>query len=364
MAEYTVANYEDSLETRRALFDFYRVAYPGMDELLDDARFEWQSFQNPLAPAGRNFLFHLYDQDRRMVGQNILIPYQLTIDGRVRDALCSTNLLVLPGMEGKGLGHRLIERHEQEGQVCFAVGITPASSRAFQKRGWKPVDDARLHALFRRPGPCLRYTKTRGLVVLVASPVVRFVNVLLRLIAPMRVPSQIPGVSHETIERFDSAWDPIWAEALRPYAIHFVRRADFLNWKYRSRRDVQHQILLFRQAQEPVAYIVYRLSRNPARGIFLGRIVDLVYRAGVHPKFAHYMIGVARRAIVAAGVDGMVGIASSPELRRAYQANGFVISRVQPAIIREDGFSLAELRRKFPDIWYITLGDSDLDNYW
>lgn len=364
MSAHTVDNYVDSPVNREALFSFYRTAYPGMAELLDGARFEWQTFGNPLTPPDRTYLFHLRDEGGRIVGQNILIPYRLVIDGGVRDALSSTNLIVLPGMEGRGLGHLLIERHEQEGKVCFAVGITTASSRAFQKRGWKPVDDSTLQAQFRHPVPCLRFAKKNVFVARVAAPAVQLVNAAIGIVRPLRVPSNIPDVVSETIDRFDPSWDLIWRECLRDYAIHFERTADVLNWKYRTRRDVEHTALLFRHRGEVAAYLVYRLSRNPARGIVLGRIVDLVYRPDVHPKFPHYLIGIARRELAAHGVDGIVGVASSPEIRAAYRANGLILSRPQPAIIREEGFALETLRQSYPNVWFITLSDSDLDNYW
>ncbi|NOT08327.1 MAG: hypothetical protein HOP28_08990 [Gemmatimonadales bacterium] len=364
MAGYTVRPYRDSPAARAALFDFYRAAYAGMPEFLDPARFEWQTVANPLVGPGKDYLFLLHDEAGKIVGQNLLIPYRLVIDGETRDALCSTNLVVLPGLVGKRLGHLLIERHEQEGEICFAVGITPASSRAFQKRGWVPFDDARLHAQFRHPRPCLRFAKRGALVSLLAAPAIHGLNALLALLRPFRVPSRLPDVVAEEIERFDPAWDPVWRECLAPHAIAFERRADLLNWKFRARTDVRHTALLFRHHGTPVAYLVYRLSTNPGRGLTLGRIVDLVYRRDVHPRFPHYLIGVARRALAAQGVDGVVGIAASGELRAAYRANGLVLTRPQPAIIRERHFSLAALRRSYPDRWYITLADSDLDNYW
>jgi hypothetical protein len=340
------------------------VAYPEAAEQVDEQRFEWQSFGNPLLRPDQNFLFHLFDAEGRIVGQNVLIPYQLMIDGRVRDALCSTNLIVLPGMVGRGAGHILIERHEQEGVVCFAVGITAASSRAFQKRGWKPVDDSRLQALFLKPHPCLRYVNRKGPVAAIASLLIPVLNLGFSAIRPLAVPKRIHGITWEPIARFEPEWDQQWNAYLSDFGIHFVRSASFLNWKYFSRRDVKHQAVLFRHHGRPAAYLVYRLSRNETRQIYLGRIVDLVYDPSVDRRFPHFLIGYARRVLAAEQVDGIVGIASSAALRRAYWANGFCMSRTQPAIMREHGFFLHDLRQRYRALWYITLADSDLDNYW
>jgi len=368
MPSVTVRNYQDSPTARTKLFAFYQTAYPGNREVQDGDRFEWQSFQNPLAPPDTNYLYHLFAEDDRIIGQNILLPYQLSIGAAVRDALCSTNLIVMPGLEGKGLGHRLIEQHEQLGKVCFAVGITEASSRAFQKRGWSPVNDSRLFVKVLRPVPLLRYLgKSSGfwrLASRIAIPFVKLANLLFALRTTLSVPRHIPGVTCEEISQFEPAWDALWPEYLKAFAIHFVRRADFLNWKYCSRHDVQHRVLIFKKDQRPVAYVVYRPSRNTERGIYLGRITDFVHDPSVHPKFLHYIVATAIRALQKDSVDGIVGIASSPEIAAAFRANGMILSRPQPAIIREEGFTLSQLRDQYPHLWYITLGDSDLDNYW
>lgn len=362
--KFRIEHYVDTPQNRERLFEFYRLAYPGMTELLDPARFEWQSFQNPLVPPGRNYLYHLIDSQHRIVGQNILIPYCLMIDGKPHKALCSTNLIVLPEMVGKGAGHLLIEQHEQERQLCFAVGITPASMKAFLKRSWKVIDSARLYALFLRPRPCLRYVKKEGLLAAAASPLLRVLSVLARVNASFAVPSRIAGVSFEEIDHFNPEWDSVWQKCLSPYGISFVRSAEFLNWKYFSRADVKHHVLLIRKGQQPVGFLVYRLSRNEQRQILLGRIVDLVFLQGAARKLPHYMIGLARKRLLLAGVDGIVGIASSSETRSACVANGMWISRPQLAIIKQEGFSLDELRHRFKSLWYVTLADSDLDNYW
>ena len=90
----------------------------------------------------------------------------------------------------------------------------------------------------------------------------------------------------------------------------------------------------------------------------------MVYKRGTGRKLPRFMISLARKRLMSSGVDGIVGIASSPEVRNAYLANGMWISRPQLAIIKENGFVLDELRDRFASLWYITLADSDLDNYW
>ena len=64
------------------------------------------------------------------------------------------------------------------------------------------------------------------------------------------------------------------------------------------------------------------------------------------------------------GVDAIVGVAANNEIAKSYRDNGMFFSRIQPAIIKEKDVYISDLRNKFNHLWYITLGDSDLDNYW
>lgn len=359
-----VTRYKDEPESRSELFDFYRQEYPGAPWLLDSDRFEWQSLQNPLLENGETEIWLLRDEDNNIVGQNIYILYGLSVDGANHRGYCSTNLIVSSGLVGKGFGHALIEVNENRGGLAYAVGITPASTRAFIKRGWVLIEDARLHTLVVKPGPVLRYVGISGVKALLLAPALWVAAAAARLGSLITARRHLNGVGHRRIDRFEPEYDDRWREFLRQSAIHFERTSTQLNYKYASRSDVSHTILLFEQSGSPVGYGVFRLSENKERGIRLGRIVDMVYDPALGQPLANHMINVMKRSLLKLGVHGLVGISANGETRTAYKKNGFVFSRPQHAIMREDGFEIRKLRESYDNLWYITLGDSDLDNYW
>lgn len=359
-----VIRYEDTAENRADLFDFYRDVYPDSPWLLDHDRFIWQNLSNPLREEASSQIWLLYDMHDRIIGQNILIPYNLLIDKRLYRGYCSTNLVLRPELVGQGLGHKLIEKNESLRGVAYAVGITPASARAFGKRGWRHVEDACLLSIFINPIPNLRYLKMPSWKIALVVPLLIFANALSNIVRWIAVPRTLEGVSCREIAHFEPEMDQLWEEFLADHGIHFQRDSVQLNYKYCSRKDVKHTILLFEEYRRPVGYGVFRLSENKVRNVRMGRIVDLVYDPALGAKLAKHMIHVMIRKLAGCGVDSIVGIVSCDELKKAYRLNGLYLSRVQPAIIKEDGFLVSELRKAYKNLWYITLGDSDLDNYW
>lgn len=342
---------------------FYEEVYPDAPWQLDDDRFDWQNLRNPLQSSDATEIW-LLTEDGRIIGHNIFILYTLNIGERPHQGYCSTNLIVRPGLVGKGIGHKLIECNENRGGVAYAVGITHASTRAFVKRGWVPVDDARLFTQIINPGPNLRYVGMAKWKASLASPALKIFGLAHRLLARIRTERTLPDVEVSEIDRFDPAHDKLWRSFLNGYALSFDRNAVQLNYKYKSRTDISHSIFLFRKKGVPIGYGVCRMSVNQVKRIRLGRIVDLVADPRQGAKLISFMIGVMKRYLAQFNVDGYVGVAADDKIATAFRRQGFFLSRVQPAIIKENGFSVKELRQKYESLWYITLGDSDLDNYW
>ncbi len=358
-----VVQYQDSQVNRQRLFDFYREVYPDSPWLLNDQRFVWQNLTRPLNSPEDSSIW-LLKQGDNLLGQNIYLRFPLAVAGKVQKGICSTNLIVRPELVGQGLGHQMIEVNETLEGIPFAVGITPASSRAFQKRGWRPVNTARLYSRFLRPGPNLRYVRASAAKRIVLTPALQLANLMSSVWqAAFRV-RKLSGVSCHEISRFDQAHDSIWRSMLSDFAIHFDRAAELLNFKFSARKDVTHVMLLFEKRGSPVGYGVYRLSEHPLQRLRLGRIVDFVYDPKLGRKLISFMIGVMIARLRAFEVDGLVSVASTPEIARALIDNGLFLSRTQPAIIKETDFSVDDLTKNYKHLWHITLGDSDLDNYW
>lgn len=358
-----LARYVDNKTNREKLFDFYIKVYPDSPWLLNDNRFSWQNISNPLLQNNETAIWLLYDDMQNIIGQNIYIYYNLNIDDKIYKGFCSTNLIVKPGIVGKGFGHKMIEKNESFNGVAYAVGITPASTRAFLKRGWILVEDAKLMSKIINPIPNLKYLKMPSWKVLLLSPILKAINSIADLWGTIKNDSSI-NYKQVEIDKFSPEMDKFWHLYLQDYAIHFERSSTQLNYKYKFREDVKHSVLLFEHDGIPVGYLVFRLSINPVKKLKLGRIVDIVYDPKHGIKLLKFIINTAIKRLKEYKVDGIVGVASNKEILKAYRDNGIFFSRVQPAIIKEEGFEIEKLREQHNTLWYITLGDSDLDNYW
>ncbi|MCK5124937.1 MAG: hypothetical protein KAR42_01670 [candidate division Zixibacteria bacterium] len=357
--------YQDSDNNRKQLLGFYREVYSTIPEMTIKSRFEWQSFKNPNETSDETpLIWVLQNESNSLVGHNSLLKYNLIIGGDRYNGYCSTNLLVIPGTEGKGLGHILIGNNESQPGVAFAVGITIMASRAFQKRGWVLIEDAKLHTLIKHQYKTLRFLKQSVVLSLLATPVLKFIEYCLTLRRQIACPPLPQGVESRMISEFESRWDSYWQQFLSDYAIHYEREAAFLNYKYFSRNDVKHRAFIFERNDEPVGYLVIRKSTSKLKNITLGRIVDLVYNPQLGFDLVASMVAFAIDEFKKYNVDSIVAVSSSAEISKAFRVNGLMFKKTQPAIILESDFSIETLRKKYKNIWYIMLSDSDMDNYW
>jgi hypothetical protein len=355
--------YVDSPENRKKLLDFYRLVYPAAPWIWDETRWEWQTLKNPRLPSGANDIWLVSDDNGEWIGHNIFLRYPLRIGGKAFDGLCSANLVVKPGITGRGLGRMMIQKNQELGGVPFAIGMTDNSFSAFGKQGWYIVHHIRLHSQIIRPWPNLSYLRLPLWKGILAWPFV-YAAKLLSSFQAATVPATFPGVVVREIKKFDASNDSLWNLFLRDYAFYFERTAEMLNFKFAARTDVRHTKLLFEKDGKPVGYGVCRISENPVRKIRMGRIVDMVLDPSLGESFPRWAIGYMRRHLLTQGVDGIAGIASSDEMARAYRRNGFWFSRVERSGIKESDFAMATLAQQYKYQWYMTLADADLDDYW
>ncbi|MBN4076352.1 hypothetical protein JYT16_01405 [Gemmatimonas aurantiaca] len=363
-SELIVVQYVDSFQARQNLFTFYREVYPQAPWLVDDVDFVWRNLTPPLNKPDDTGIWLLRDADGRILGQNIYLKTPFSIAGTEKTGFCSTNLIVRPELVGTGAGHRLIQQNESFAGAPYAVGITPASARAFLKRGWCLYTKAKLHSRFIRPEPNLSFVKITGLKQIVFSLALRMLNLVSSLWSFVFGRPSIAGIRIREIETFDATHDHIWKTFLQDFAMHYSRTATFLNYKFSARESTVHHKLLFEIAGAVVGYGVYRISEHPTSGLRLGRIVDFVYDPKYGKRLISHMISVMVERLSELRVDGLVAVSSTPEIARALFDNGLFLTRVQPAITKETDFDFQELSKIYKYTWHITLGDSDLDNYW
>lgn len=366
-----VVEYHDTPETRRELFEFYRVCYPGKDWFQDHARFEWQVL-------GGDHRIFLVRENGRIVGHVLALWTPMYIGGVLRcSAYAVTNIAVLPEVAGRKLGWGLLDAMTDFASPSWAIGVTPPALHTYKKRGWMVLNDAAQYLLPFNSKP-LQFAGLNKWVARAASGVFRVANAFIRRPYRQRpyvpiwdggwngnfqaVQSQVKGVTCREIAEFKDEWTRSWNVYLWGYGIVASRSTSSLNHKY-FERNVGHRVLLFERDGWPVGYVVFRVSRTPDGRATLGRIVDIVFNRH-HIGLPTAMVAAAIWELRQRDVDGVIGMASCDALKAAFRANGMLIKRSMPVCVEERGFKIADVRLDYREPLYVTLGEADLDGYW
>lgn len=367
-----IVEYKDNPSSREELLCYYKKAYPEQPYFLDGERLVWHVVDSDAR------LSLMKEDDGEIVGQVLSLSDRCRINGQIRSCWVATNLIVDKSLRGKGAGRKLMDQSENTGRltdVGWCTGSNEPALRLHKSRGWAQLPEPRLHSLFFNPKRCLRYVGVTGWKSFFASPVLKVISMIERSVSipplhseggALRVSQRerVPGLSLTSPDRFFEEQDHRWESMLSRYGFYSVRTAESLNYKYTLKPNSDHSIQMFWQKGHAVGYLVTRTSTDPKSGIRLGRIVDMVYDATI-PKLAEEMVAVAVKMFRDKGnLDGVVGVASTKDLKRAFRRNGMILNRQMIVSVRENGFTEKNLREQYREPVYLTLGDADLDAYW
>lgn len=249
-------------------------SYYGPIETANGDFFNWQYFDNP---SGHVILWLAKSPERAIVGQHVLLPMRLLVDGRRTTGCLSFNALVDPRYHGQGIWTGLGRKAHEEGVargLSLSYGIpNPNSHRPM-------VKELEYAAVFDVPVlvkaldlPTAARTVLGGwkgavgaLGGAVAGPV----------LFPRRRPSGRSDVT--SVDRFDAAFDALAARAGARYRILLERDAAHLNWRYidcPTRTTHRWQI---RTGPSAAGYAILRAK--DFRGLRLGVLLDFLVEPG------------------------------------------------------------------------------------
>jgi GNAT superfamily N-acetyltransferase len=245
-------------------------SYYGPIETADGDFFNWQYFDNP---SGHVLLWLAKSPDRGIVGQHVLLPMRLLVDGARTTGCLSFNALVDPRYHGQGiwtgLGRKAHEEAAQRG-LSLSYGIpNPNSHRPMVKElGYAAVFDVPV-LVKALDLPAAARTVLGGwkgaigaLGGALAGP----------LLFPRRRPTGRPDIV--PVDRFDAAFDGLADRSGQRYRILLERDAAHLNWRYvdcPTRTTHRWQI---RSNEAAAGYAILRAKEF--RGLRLGVLLDFV----------------------------------------------------------------------------------------
>jgi hypothetical protein len=300
-------------ERRADFLELMRAVYEGAAWSEDE--FEWWFEQNPTG----HFILNLAVEDGATIGAAAQSFARMVIAGREGEATFTIHVMTGPAARGKGVFSGLQLHNDDEAAEAgarLALGFTnPMAGPIFVgKLGWEELCWLRLWARPKRPLSAVRHLRAHG---------------------------KPAGGVRGAVEEFTERHEEMYRSAAAGWADHFVKSAEYLNWRYRA---------------SPRPYASFSTERGFAvlgwgvfRGISAGLVCELVGGDGVR---------LLNRCARAADADILIAMPNPGEYR-TYLAAGFLPT---PAAIRFIGRSLQpdEPLPRGRAAFRFSLGDTDI----
>jgi GNAT superfamily N-acetyltransferase len=310
---------------------------------LSDEEFRWWFDRNP---AGEGIVSLAVDGGE-VVGIAAMSFFRTALDGSVRRLAIPVNVATDPRYRGQGVFSTLEEENEaaaaEAGSPLTVTFPNGASYPIFIRRlGWIDLPRLRLWARPLRASAVARY--------LLGKPG-RSVGGL----RPRHDASRpVRGLDVRPIERFGPDFDRLGAAAGSTYGNHFVRDAEYFNWRYLDSPSDYRSFGAFRGEELAGVAVVGHTFKH---GVSAGFLADLVVAPGD---------SAAMRALLARSHDEVRGGADALVLlpppgrteRWALARSGFAPTNKQLRFIGKVLGAGAQLDGRASS-WHFTLGDFD-----
>jgi len=309
---------------------------------LSDEEFAWWFERNP---AGEGIVSLAVD-DGEVVGVAAMSFFRTALRGVETRLAIPVNVATDPRYRGQGVFSTL-ERENEAAAAATGAPLTVtfpngASYPIFMSRlGWIDLPRLRLWARPLRAGAIVRYVLGRP-------------GEHGGLRAPDDAPRSLHGLEVRAVERFGPDLDELGRRAATGYGSHFVRDAEYFNWRYLDSPRDYRCFGAYRAGELVGAAVVGHTFKH---GVSAGFLADLV----AAPEGKEEIRALLSRAVaeVKGSADALVLLPPpSRAQRRALLAAGFAPTNKQ---LRFIGKALQEGARvdEGAEGWHFTLGDFD-----
>jgi GNAT superfamily N-acetyltransferase len=310
---------------------------------LSDAEFAWWFERNP---AGEGIVSLAVDRDE-VVGVVAMSFFRTALDGSVRPLAIPVNAATDPGYRGQGIFSTLeLANEAAAAETGSPVTVTFPNGNShpifIRHLGWADLPKLRLWARPLRLGAVVRYALGRS-----GGP-----GGGLRV--PDPEPRSLRGLEVRPIERFGDDMDELGRRASVTYANHFVRDADYFNWRY---LDSPRDYRCFGAYRDGELVGVAVVGHTFKHGVSAGFLADLV----AAPDGSDEVRALLSRAVeeVQEGADALVLLPPPSQAhRRALVRSGFAPTNKRLRFIGKALHDDAHLDERSA-AWHFTLGDFD-----
>jgi GNAT superfamily N-acetyltransferase len=342
------------LSDKDKLLAFLREAY-AENPRMSDARFwEWHFLENPYVSSD-NLPVWIAKSGERIAGQLAAIPVELKVGDEQKSAMWILDLIVHKDFRRRGIAKRLVLKSEEF--CALGLGVNTMEQHApmlLESLGWKIVRKIPRYAKLLFPGNVLPEVSR-------IDPLRRAINFLYAPFRPSAGDDSLfrEGGNLRMIERFDSAFDELWSEAVGQFTCAVARDSRLLEWLYLKQPGKKFDCLGYFDDGKLLGYAILFVRKADSNGaVAKAAITDLIYHPNNAEKIIDELIRGALQIAASRGAGTLVTDAVDPQLGQRLLRCGF--HRVKnPLQLMVKSSEHRDLLYD-ADNWFLTRGDSDI----
>lgn len=327
---------------------------------FDRRYYEWTQEKNPHKGEGGPQFWIYRGRDGSIQGQQVGIPFSLSVKGKPYRASWAVNLMVEPALRMRGIGNALSSVHQEDNDIALGIGISDDAYQSYRRAGWidlgkmgvfiRPLDARAMLPLFGLSDDLLHRTAAG-----ICNGLLRLLDLNAALVFRL-----FRGIEVEPVERFDPRVDQVWEEAGKYYPI--LAKRDFCSLRWRFDEAVEsacyRRYYLWKRGRVCGYFVLRQGTRD---GVNVVNLVDFLCAPCMVSPLIARAVGVAR----ALGGAALYCRVSIPRAGRYFRPLGFCrrssFTRVM-AIPNKTSGPAPELLSN-PSSWFVTMADSDGDYF-
>lgn len=193
----------------------------------------------------------------------------------------------------------------------------------------------------------------------------RWIGLLMARIKPFirpfrrRYPSQEIAITQIGI--FDERVDSLWQRVRNDHPVIVVRDRPYLNWRFFNRPDAQYTVLSATKRDDLIGYLILRLRERA--GVQCGYLVDFMMDEK-DPLPFESLVNEAIDYLRSQHAEIIISLATMPFYRHVLYRQGFFPWRFRTRGYFRSHVDLPDQALQVfqnPRLWYLTMGDGDLE---
>lgn len=337
---------EEEERARRFFTDRYPPAERAAAFERRGVRWRWQYFDHPGGDPG----IWIAELDGRIVGIIGTNVVRIRTPKGIARAVWAGDLLIDPGVRGRGIGKKLVDAWKNSGAVGIGKGYNDIAYSLYVNRGFRGVHGfTRMHIVLSR---------ARFVATLLGTGERRRLLRLLKVIArPIPSLDAASGFSISVGDRLPEDAQTLWRSVAARYRFAFERDSEYLAWRFLSHPAHRYRFI---EGRDRNALWGLAIVRPPDEEDPMGVVLDLIVDPGDERGVLALLTGAL--ALLREG-GACAAIVDLPPALAPIAAKAFpcALSEDLSMVVHAADPDLVEAGIYDPAAWYLSRSDSDSD---